>query len=184
MPRIRYIFLVVFVGVTVAAPTYSGTLYKCKSPDGRIRYSDTGCPATSDVLKKKKGAPERPATPPIEGSAIPLAAAKFSQALVSLAPVRMAISQFYADQGEWPKKMGDIGFKESEMNSRFVRAVSIVEKGGIKAELIREFGNYKIIYLSPKLVMGDTSVEWECQSNVDEKILTVHSQSICSYKKR
>jgi len=109
-------------------------LYKCKNADGRIYYSDTGCPATSEVLKKKKkssenepidpfedpkakGAPKHTATPPIEDNKIPLAAAKFSQALISLAPVRVAVSQFYAQQGEWPRKMGDIGFNASEMNS-------------------------------------------------------------------
>jgi len=166
---------------TLAAYASASSLYKCQSANGRFVYSDTPCRKDAETIYKKQSSPdisgsvgrdefvEPDKTGESESQADVTAAyvfrARFVSAMSSLAPIKVASTEYHMTQGKWPRDLQALGLDPKTVNSSLVDRVIIKDGGAIVADLNQSFGMRKKIVLTPKVVMGGTQVEWGCASN-------------------
>jgi len=166
---------------TLAAYASASSLYKCQSANGRFVYSDTPCRKDAETIYKKQSSPdisgsvgrdefvEPDKTGESEAQADVTAAyvfrARFVSAMSSLAPIKVASTEYHMTQGKWPRDLQELGLDSKTVNSSLVDRVTIKDGGAIVADLNQSFGTRKKIVLTPKVVMGGTQVEWSCASN-------------------
>ena len=175
LPRI-IAFTTVF---TLAASASASSLYKCQSASGRFVYSDTPCRKDAETIYKKQSSPEisgsvgrdefvEPEKAEASGPDVTAAyvfRARVVSAISSLAPIKVASTEYHMAQGKWPKDLNDLGLDPKTVTSSLVDQVFIKDGGAIVANLNQSFGTHKKIVLTPKVVMGGTQVEWSCASN-------------------
>jgi len=166
---------------TLAAYAGASSLYKCQSANGRFVYSDTPCRKDAETIYKKQSSldisgsvgrdeyVEPDKTGESEAEADVTAAyvfrARFVSAISSLAPLKVASTEYHMAQGKWPRDVQALGLDPKTVNSSLVDRVTIKDGGAIVADLNQSFGTRKKIVLTPKVVMGGTHVEWSCASN-------------------
>lgn len=97
--------------------------------------------------------------------------AMVATALAQLAPIKTMMTEHYLVNGEWPASPADIGLDPAELTSSVVAGVSFELRGVIVARLTSEVGDYAVLRLVPKPVMGGTSLEWRCRSNLPAALL-------------
>lgn len=99
-------------------------------------------------------------------------AAKLSQVMSLLMPVRMRMNEYRSIHGEWPDEMKDIKLKAGEMNDgEFIEAVKLGKDGKIFAFLDSKFGSDKLLSYAPREIMGGMNMRWECLSNISMKTM-------------
>ncbi len=192
--------LVLFLFLLGPTAAMGGSLFKCKGPDGGLIFSDSPCPENAEQLEHTRVEPEpvEPVELPEEASAdanappLPagagenaayLYAAQFTQALSSLAPVRISVEAYYSQHGAWPKQVGDLGLDKKTLRSKQIEGVEMRRSGVIRARLNPDvFGERRRIELSPKLVMSGMQVEWSCKANIPPHLLSVQGFALCVSK--
>jgi hypothetical protein len=174
----------------IPAYAFSANFYKCENSVGKVTFSDKPCPAKSKTTKKGKlnsfrisgtvGNGEFPDDKPDrDANAVFIFRAKFSNILQSLSPLRVSITQFYMERGQWPENMEALGFERQAMQSQHIDSVRIKKNGKVVAMLNAKLGEHKMIILNPKPAMGATTIDWQCWSNYPRTLLGGGELEIC-----
>jgi len=184
------LILIIFSAPVFTTQGFAASFYQCKSPDGKTSFSDKPCPSKSTTTNTGKlnssrligttGEKEfsgKNAAP--NQQSIFIFRAKFSKALQSLAPLRMSITRYYMDSGQWPKNLEVLGFRAKTMQSEFISSTRIKKNGKIVALLKPQLGEHKMIVLDPKPAMGNTSLDWQCSSNFPSALLGGREMGLC-----
>lgn len=163
---------------TVNAANY----FKCVGPDGGIIFSDTECPDSSEVITEKtlksgtltghveNAAFQEPQTE-LDLEEMLLLRARLSEVLTSLNPIKIAAEEHQLSSGEWPQTLHELGFDSREMTSSAIKQLRLGKTGKIIANLKPDFGDAKLIVLSPQSILGGTQFEWECAANFSPLIM-------------
>jgi len=175
-------FFSAFFSALFSTNSIASSFYRCESSDGKTSFSDKPCPTKSKTTDKgklnsfrisgtasnkeftdDKSAPNQ--------QAVFIFRAKFSNILQSLTPLRMSITRYYMERGQWPNNLKDLGFKAKAMQSAHIASTRIKKNGRIVASLKPALGENKIIILSPKPAMNNTTIDWQCSSNFTSVLL-------------
>lgn len=167
-------------------PIQGFSFYKCTNEKGEVTYQKVTCPPSSAQIKKRVFIEhsQNSKSEFVQEEAIPLPKImlfrnKLASAISSLSYLKMALSDYYSLNGNWPTKLSDAGIDKSSMTSSNIDEVSLDKEGGIVAKLNSSFGENKILLTKPKAVMGGTSMEWTCYANFPKELLSYAGESIC-----
>lgn len=83
------------------------------------------------------------------------------------------------DRGQWPENLQALGFKPQSMQSEYIASTRIKKDGSIVALLKSALGENKLIVLSPKPAMGNTTLDWQCSSNFTVTLLGESNAGLC-----
>jgi len=180
----------------VLAPLPAHSFYKCTDEAGAVTYQKIQCRPASTQNKMHVYIPPKPdavlggefpddddaADGASESESALSIKDNFSTIMSSLAPVKMAVLEYYRSMNKWPKSLADIGMNATEMTSSYVDGVSLDSSGKVVARLNRGFGQKKQLILEPKNVMGGTSFEWKCYANFPKNTLLSGGASMCESK--
>ena len=162
-------------------------MYQCRNSEGETTFRDTPCEKAEATVRTEELAPREPEsqTPPIESSAPGAAgsyrqAANLAQALSSLTPTKMLVSEYYLINGRWPGNLEQLGLDSRSMHNQQISRVTLLPGGGIRAALSELFGSGKRLTLRPKEAMGGTQLEWSCKVNLPAATLARMYGSACS----
>ena len=94
----------------------------------------------------------------------------FARVLGDTSILKTSISEFYANQGEWPKTLNDLGFSKVDViDHEYVSDVEIDYDGAIVLELAAgQFEDNAMLSLRPKVSMGGAKISWKCLTNLDD----------------
>jgi len=166
-----------------AAPQLMAANYfKCKGPDGSTIFSDTECPESSEILTEKtlkagaltghvENAQFHDKKPQLSLEEMLELRAQLAQALGSLNPLKLAAVEHRMGNGEWARKVEDLGFQSETMKSSDISKVKLGKSGSIVANLDPHFGAGKLLVLTPTEVLGGTQYEWQCAANFSPLIM-------------
>lgn len=94
------------------------------------------------------------------------AKANLASVMASIVPIRLMMMEYYYGEGEFPKKLDEIGLDRNELRTgKGIDDLILGDKGSIIVKLDEKIGNDLIIKLSPKMAMGGLNLEWKCQTN-------------------
>ncbi|MDF1779773.1 MAG: pilin [Alcanivoracaceae bacterium] len=104
-----------------------------------------------------------------EGSAWGLSmfmnSSRLGEALAELSIARMAVVEYWLQQGVWPKSLAQLGFTSDELvSSKTLKEVTL-EKGGVIHALLKGNLDGEWIRYRP-LKQGMNSIGWECETSV------------------
>lgn len=85
--------------------------------------------------------------------------------LVAITPIKVMLMEFYADKGDYPETLEQIGLDRNEMKTGKGINDLILEKGSIIVKLDESVGDNIILVLSPEVTMGGMRTEWQCKTN-------------------
>ena len=97
--------------------------------------------------------------------------AKLATAMSQLAPIKLMMTEHYMTMGAWPASPSELGLQADELESSVIAGVTFEPGGTIVARLARDIGEYAVLRLAPKTVMGGTSLEWRCSANLAPAVL-------------
>jgi len=188
--RLLVFFSLFSVCVLFITDSVGASFYRCESSEGKTSFSDKPCPANSKTTVKGRlnssrlsgsiGRKEFTDDKPLPGlQAVYIFRAKFSSILQSLAPLRISITRYYMDRGQWPENLQALGFKPQSMQSEYIASTRIKKDGSIVALLKSALGENKLIVLSPKPAMGNTTLDWQCSSNFTVTLLGESNAGLC-----
>jgi hypothetical protein len=126
----------------------------------------TAARASEDVVEE---AP--PAREPAPAERQAFVRAKLATALSQLAPIKLMMTEHYMTMGAWPSSPADLGLQPDELESSVIAGVTFEPEGTIVARLAPDIGEYAVLRLAPKSVMGGTSLEWRCSANLAPALL-------------
>ncbi len=167
-------FVALFIQLT-ATTTHAAGYFKCKDENGNIIFSDTECPTEAEILTEKTLRADA-----LTGRFAPEAYQgdgnmsledmlkmrhQLGEALAAMAPIKMAASEHYLSQAEWPGQLEAMGFDPDRTNSEHIDSVVIGQDGKLIAKLRDSLGEDKMIVLSPREAMDGTLIEWDCAAN-------------------
>ena len=167
--------------------SYAAKLYQCQNGDGETTFRDTPCEAQEDTLRTREMRPREseqssaiaePNGPRVAGSQLQIA--NLTQALSSLTPIKMTVTEYYLVNGSWPASLKELGFDPRSMHNRQIRQVDILPGGKIRATLDPLFGARKHLTLHPQEAMGGTQLEWSCEVNLPAPTLARMYGSACT----
>ncbi len=98
--------------------------------------------------------------------------AMLGSAMADVTTVKIMVSMYLFENGEFPGSIGDLGLDPESMMSSNVSGLKIEENGSILAQLPEKLGDNKEFKLIPKLVMSGQNVEWSCYSNLPAYVLS------------
>lgn len=111
-------------------------------------------------------------------------AAKITQVYAMLQSVKIRLSVFYQTNGKWPESVTDIGLKESDTgDDLYIEKFRIGKNGSIVALLDNQFGNDRILSITPKSVMGGMHTRWVCNTNLAVETFNSLSNMDCTSDK-
>ncbi|MCG6937779.1 MAG: hypothetical protein LJE83_06345 [Gammaproteobacteria bacterium] len=111
--------------------------------------------------------------------------ASFGQAYALISPIRMMTMQQYSMYGEWPTKLEQIGMSQDDTSDgQYIDNLRLGEKGEIVALLSKEFGDKRVLKISPKSVMGGMNIRWQCYTNLPVKQINSLSNFNCTHDKQ
>lgn len=101
--------------------------------------------------------------------------AHFANALSTVSPFKAQVAMYTYESGSFPKNLQALGYQPSQMqDSDKIRDLKIVD-GVIKIKANKNLGDNALIILTPKFVLGGSSLEWRCTTNV-----LLGEQSLCA----
>ncbi len=93
--------------------------------------------------------------------------AQVAQVLNSLTQIKHISYQYYAEYGNFPKSMQDMGLEPQDMtDGKYIKSVNINNKGAIIATLTDKFKDGRHVALVPGVTMGGTQISWQCLTDV------------------
>ncbi len=100
-----------------------------------------------------------------------VARANFANALTSVNPLRIAISNYYAENGQWPAYFSDIGVDSSTLREPgIVDSVEIRLGGTLHVVLsAAAFGAGHYFQMAPDTRRG-TMIDWNCKTTLDKSL--------------
>ncbi len=168
------IIAISFLSVISASLNASG-YFKCKDAEGNIIFSDTECPVEAEVLTEKTVRANAvtgrfSSQPYIDDSNMDLQdmlklRSQLAEALSDMTPVKLAATEFYLQQDQWPENLEALGFNPKQTNSEQIHSVELGQHGALVAKLRESFGADKMIVLSPSEAMDGTVIKWNCAAN-------------------
>ncbi|MEW8026513.1 MAG: pilin [Candidatus Thiodiazotropha sp.] len=173
----------------------AGKFYKCTDENGEIQYQQVACSTTikQDTVRVYTGPKYRSQL----GSSLmgnseyvaqegePALTNRFkfqselTQVLSLLAPIKMAVIDFYMVNGNWPETPQAMGFNQDNLRSSQIDQVLMGDKGTIVTWLSNNFGTEKKLVLAPVPVMDGTSFEWQCLANFPAHAMNLSGNHIC-----
>lgn len=109
------------------------------------------------------------------------AAIGFSQALATITPIKLTVTEFYYENGAFPQSLKDVGLAPADMKtSTHISDLTIAGHGQIYIKGNEMMGLDSVIMLKPQLVLGGTSLEWRCFTNI--KMNAPARMPVCEYK--
>jgi len=99
--------------------------------------------------------------------------AKFAQALSLVNPVRLSVTMFYGQNGEWPNYFSDMNLDAKHLHQPgIVDAVSLRLGGKLHVKLAPEtFGANQSFELTPD-VSNPMAMDWICKTSLDKSLWT------------
>ena len=101
--------------------------------------------------------------------------AKLATAMSQLAPIKLMMTEHYMTMGAWPASPAELGLQAGDLKSSVIAGVAFEPEGTIVARLAPDIGEYAVLRLAPKAVMGGTSLEWRCSANLAPAVLRTRS---------
>ncbi len=180
---IRILALCLTIGVAPAG--HAAKLYQCQDHAGETTFRDTPCAAGEETVRTRAmhpraseppadATPQAPAGTQVQPAGIAgthLQLANLAQALSSLTPIKLLVTEYYQINGRWPAKLEELGFEPSTMHNQQISGVDLQPGGAIHAELTDLFGSRKRLTLRPRSAMGGTQLEWSCTANLPAQTL-------------
>jgi hypothetical protein len=173
----------------------AGKFYKCTDKNGEIQYQQVACNSTikQDTVhvytepdyRSQLGARLMGDTEYIAQGDEPALSNRLklqsdlSRVLSLLAPIKMAVIEFYMTNGSWPETPQSMGFNQDNLNSSQIDQVLMGDKGAIVTWLSADFGPEKKLVLQPSPVMDGTSFEWRCLANFPEQSMNISGNPLC-----
>jgi hypothetical protein len=152
-------------------PASAGTLYKCKTESGKFVYKDKPCLGNDAQISKKEFKNDvlsgRQSAAEVFVSEQQLKTV-LASAISELQVVKIAIVEHLFSNGSWPTSLASLGFNATNMKSSNIEQVKIGANGKVSALLSPQIGSNAILALTPRLVMDQTSVEWETTTNIPD----------------
>lgn len=93
-------------------------------------------------------------------------AAKFSSVIATLTLLKQQVAMFYAQSGNWPESLVDIGLSENELTSEKYIDSILIQEGAIYANIASEFDSGATVRLMPSEGMGGATIKWLCETNL------------------
>jgi len=165
-----------------SAPVQSANYFKCVRPDGSVIFSDTECPTETEVLTEKTlkagsltghigQGPYSDGQDNISLADMLKLRTQLTEVLTALAPIKTASTEYHLSQNAWPPYLETLGFDPARMNNAHIKTVLLSRSGSIIARLREEFGDGKMVVLTPHEAMDGTQVEWDCAANFSPLIM-------------
>jgi len=106
--------------------------------------------------------------------------AKFTQALVSVTPIKLHITEFLMSTDDYPESLKALGFNQQSFETgALIQSIQFLKNGTIRADLsVNDFGKKKFFTLTPKEIMGGTNIQWSCASNLAYHLIPSLCQTI------
>jgi hypothetical protein len=125
------------------------------------------------AARASEDAPEAvpPAREPAPAERQAFLRAKLATAMSQLAPIKLMMTEHYMTMGAWPASPSELGLRADELASSVIAGVTFEPEGTIVARLAPDIGEYAVLRLAPKMVMGGTSLEWRCSANLAPAVL-------------
>lgn len=100
-----------------------------------------------------------------------IARANFAKALMLVNPLRISISNYYAEREQWPTYFSDIDVDVKNLREPgIVEAVSLRVGGRLYVTLAEEaFGPKQVFELIPNTAR-QTMIDWECKTTLDKSL--------------
>lgn len=110
-----------------------------------------------------KASEEEPS--PVWGLSTFMNSSRLAEALAELSVVRMAVVEYWLQQGVWPKSLAQLGFTSRELvNSKMLKEVTLEKDGVINALLKNNLDGEWIRYRPQKKSLN--GIGWECETSV------------------
>lgn len=94
--------------------------------------------------------------------------AQLAQVMVLISPIKLTMTDYYMQNGEWPSSLQDLRLKPNDMNDgQYVEGVQLYKGGRLVTRLGKPFGQQRYLELIPKNIMGGMATRWDCNTNVD-----------------
>ena len=95
--------------------------------------------------------------------------AKLANALVMVTPLKMQVTQYYLERGDWPASFVDLQLNPTAMREPgLIEQVALRLGGVIQLDLDEtEFGAGQYLQLIPREAMGGTQMAWDCRTNLE-----------------
>lgn len=108
-----------------------------------------------------------PVNPVTQDNSRYIMVAKFGQAYALISPIRMMTMQQYSMTGHWPTTIEQIGMsKDDTSDGQYIDDLRLGNEGEIVALLSKEFGDRRVLKISPESVMGGLNIRWQCVTNL------------------
>lgn len=93
-----------------------------------------------------------------------------AKALTMVNPLRIMITQYYAETGEWPPSFAAMNIDPKELREPKVISEVELRLGGVLHIRLAAsaFGENEIMQLIPREAMGGSSMEWTCRTSLDK----------------
>ena len=106
--------------------------------------------------------------------------AKFTQALVSVTPIKLYITEFIMSTGHYPETFRSLGLNPGSLETgAYIQTAQLLKQGTIRIDLsVNDFGKNKFFTLTPKEIMGGTNIQWSCASNLERRLIPTLCQTI------
>lgn len=102
----------------------------------------------------------------VVGSDTLQASIAFAQAMAAVSAIKVAVTEFYYQQGAFPDSLTDIGMKASDMTtSSHLSDLRIVNGGLILIQGNKQMGLNSVVRLTPKITLGGSALEWQCSTS-------------------
>ena len=178
--------------------------FKCTDGQGGTTFQEFPCPEAAEQVEEKIRGEHRSTDTPsgvaasrattsgelrytkpypednqVALSEAPVIRSRLSSALASLTPIRSLMTEFFVSNGAWPTQFAEIGLQERELSSDQIETVRLEAEGVLVARLDPVIGADKFVALQPQIVLGGTSIEWQCFANFPEAILNLGGAGVC-----
>lgn len=186
-----FISLILF---SLSLSMQAATIVKCQNIEREITYGEDTCPENTRQLsktrlkeyktsqfishkdlKKSKAFPEHSSSKQQKALLI----ARLAKVLLSLAPIKTKMTEFYMSAGRWPESFHAIQLNPKTLKSSLINKTLLDKNGRINVTLNRLLGNNKQLWIYPESVMGGTSIEWQCFTNFPKSMLQAGNSDIC-----
>lgn len=132
-----------------------------------------GAAATLGAAPKVEAKPEPASLSGLPGKMFgtSVTRANFAKALILVNPLRMSISNYYAERGEWPAYFSDIDVDSSTLREPgIVDSVEMRLGGVLHVKLsANAFGSGHYFQMVPDTKRG-TTVDWKCKTTLDKSL--------------
>ncbi|TNF36657.1 MAG: hypothetical protein EP315_03860 [Gammaproteobacteria bacterium] len=102
-----------------------------------------------------------------------LQAAKMARAMAIMAGIKIRVADYYSQYGKMPDSLEviDVSIPQHVLADNYIRAISLKLDGTIQAALTDDFGDSRLLELTPEPVESIGMIHWTCYANVDKSIL-------------